>query len=66
MTNKVAKFLRDVKGELVKVTWSTRDELVASTIVVIVSVVLLAVFIGVCDFVLVNAINFIETTGNKL
>jgi preprotein translocase subunit SecE len=59
MANKVANFLREVKIELNKVTWSTKEELIASTIVVLTSVILLAIFIGVCDFILLRVINFI-------
>ena len=57
--NKITNFVREVKVELGKVSWSTRSELIASTWVVIVSVAILAVFIGVCDFVLLRVINFI-------
>ena len=59
MANKITNFLREVKIELGKVTWSTRNELIASTIVVIVSVALLSVFIAICDFIFLRAINFI-------
>lgn len=45
-------FLKEVKVELSKVAWSTRRELMASTIVVIVVTVLLGVFIGLIDAVL--------------
>ena len=59
MANKITNFIREVKVELSKVTWSTKSELIASTIVVLVSVTLLAIFIGTCDAVLVRVINFI-------
>ena len=59
MANKVTNFLREVKIELGKVTWSTKNELIASTVVVIASVILLAIFIGICDFILLRMINFI-------
>ena len=59
MANKVTNFLREVKVELGKVSWSTRNELISSTIVVITSVFLLATFIAICDFVFVRFINFI-------
>ena len=49
---KIRFFLADVKNELRKSTWPTRGELVESTVVVILSVVLFAVFVGVCDTVL--------------
>ncbi len=49
--NKVTKFLREVRLELTKVTWPTRDELVQSTIAVVVAVAVTAVFIFVLDVV---------------
>ncbi len=49
---KVAKFLKEVNAELHKVTWPTKDELIGSTIVVIVVSIIVAVFIGVVDRVL--------------
>ena len=49
---KIRFFLADVKNELRKSTWPTRGDLVESTVVVILSVVLFAVFVGVCDTVL--------------
>ena len=57
--NKIVKFVNEVKSELKKVSWSTRRELMNSTIVVIVSVAILAVFIGVCDLIWSNAINLV-------
>ena len=56
---KVRFFLGDVRNELTKSTWPTRAELVESTIVVIVSVVLFAVFVGACDTVLRNVIGLL-------
>ncbi|MFH1594420.1 MAG: preprotein translocase subunit SecE [Candidatus Omnitrophota bacterium] len=57
--NKVAKFVNEVKLELKKVSWSTRKELINSTIVVIISVIILAIFIGFCDAIWSNLINFV-------
>ncbi len=45
-------FLAEVRNELLKSTWPTRSELVESTVVVILSVVLFAVFVAACDTVL--------------
>jgi preprotein translocase subunit SecE len=45
------QFLREVRGEMEKVTWPGRDEVRAATIVIIVLVILLATFIGVVDFI---------------
>jgi preprotein translocase subunit SecE len=46
------EYTKDVGVELRKVSWPTRDELRDSTIVVIVTVILVAAFIGVVDQVL--------------
>jgi preprotein translocase subunit SecE len=45
-------FLGEVVAELRKSSWPTRNELIESTVVVILSVVLFTVFVGVCDTVL--------------
>ena len=57
MLNKVGKFLNEVKTEMKKVSWSTKKELIDSTRIVIVTVFLLAVFIGIIDFVISRAVN---------
>ena len=59
MANKFVGFFNDVKLEMGKVSWSTRDELIGSTIVVIVSLAILSIFIGICDVVLSSALNII-------
>ena len=46
---KISNFLKDVKVEMKKVTWPSRDELVTYTVVVIVVVFILSVYIGVID-----------------
>jgi preprotein translocase subunit SecE len=40
-----------------KVTWPTRQELVESTLVVMISVAMLTIFIGMVDFVLSRLIS---------
>jgi len=59
MTNKFVGFFNDVKLEMGKVSWSTKDELIGSTIVVIVSLAVLSIFIGICDVLLSAAVNII-------
>ena len=59
MLNKLTAFIRDVKIELKKVSWPTKNELVGSTAVVIVAVALLAIGIGIWDFILSRVINFL-------
>ena len=46
------EFLIGVKGELKKVTWTTWRELVASTTVVILAVIVIAIFLGVIDYLM--------------
>lgn len=50
------KFLREVKIELTKVSWPNRQEVIASTAVVIVAVAFFALYIGGIDLVFVNLI----------
>jgi len=45
-------FLREVRGELRKVTWPTRDELRKATVVIVIFVLLLGILIGVMDWLL--------------
>ena len=49
MFKKIAEFYQDVKLELKKVVFPTKKEVVGSTWVVIVSVLISALFLGVID-----------------
>jgi preprotein translocase subunit SecE len=49
---KIKEFLVGVRAELRKVTWTTWRELVASTGVVILTVVIIAIFLGVIDYLM--------------
>ncbi len=56
ITGKTGQFLRDAKTELKKVKWPTRKELLASTAVVIVLTILIALYLGLVDFGLIKII----------
>ena len=56
---KIVAFFQDSYGELKKVVWPSREEVGASTKVVLVSVVIFAVLLGVVDFVFLSAIDFL-------
>ncbi len=43
------QFFREVKVELKKVTWPSRKETIASTSVVLVTVILVAFYLGIVD-----------------
>ena len=49
-TQKVAKFFREYKSELKKISWSSGKQTVNNTWVELVCAVVLAVVIGVVDF----------------
>jgi len=49
---RITDFLKEVRLELTKVSWSTRQELMASTVVVITVTFIMAVFIGIIDLLL--------------
>lgn len=53
---KIARFFRQVKAELKKVNWPSRDELTSYTLVVVVTVLALITFVGVFDLILSNLI----------
>jgi len=57
--NKVTGFLNEVKVELSKVSWSTRKELVGSTIVVIMITLIMGLFIGLLDLVLSQGLSLL-------
>ena len=56
MANKVVTFLTEVVDELKKVSCTTRKELIDSTVIVIVSLLILATYIGVVDWALAGII----------
>ena len=49
MLNKLKEFFREVKVEIKKVVFPAKDELIGSTWVVIITVVIISVFLGVVD-----------------
>ncbi|MBN1793589.1 MAG: preprotein translocase subunit SecE [Candidatus Omnitrophica bacterium] len=57
MIAKITKYLTEVKTELRKVSWSSRGELINSTIVVLITVAILAAFVGICDLFLFKTVS---------
>ncbi|HDZ62675.1 MAG TPA: preprotein translocase subunit SecE [Nitrospirae bacterium] len=49
MFNKTRTFLKEVKVELKKVAFPSRDEVIGSTKVVIVTVLIISLFLGLVD-----------------
>jgi preprotein translocase subunit SecE len=52
-------FVKDVRAESAKVSWPTRQELRDSTTVVVITVLLVAAFIGVVDRILTFAVGLL-------
>lgn len=57
--SKIVQFFKDSYAELRKVVWPSRDDVVASTKIVIVSTVIVAFFLGLLDFLLVRGIDIL-------
>ena len=49
---KIRKFLAEVVSELSKVSWSTKQELLGATWIVIITTSMLTLYIGTLDFAL--------------
>jgi len=49
---KILQFFREVRVEIKKVTWPTRKETMASTIVVLITTFIIGAFLGIVDFLL--------------
>lgn len=56
---RILQFFRESYGELRKVAWPSRDEVASSTKVVLVSVSLIALALGLIDFLLFQAIDLV-------
>ena len=52
-------FIGEVKVELLKCSWPTRKELFGQSVVVIISVIILGAFVGVCDLVNMGFLKFV-------
>ena len=56
MVNKLKEFFRDVKVEIKKVVFPTKEELIGSTWVVIITVIVISLFLGVVDLALTKLV----------
>ena len=53
------EFLRDTNAEMKKVTWPSRNEVVGTTVVVVVATVVFAVYLWGCDVIFYKAIDLL-------
>ena len=47
--NKLLLYLKDVRSEMMKVTWPSRSELTGATIIVMILSLIMALFVKACD-----------------
>ncbi len=59
MFEKIKNFFREVKVEIKKVVFPSREEVIGSTKVVVVLVLIIAVFLGMIDLVLSKFIGMV-------
>ena len=57
----IITFFREAKGELAKVAWPTRRDIVRHTLIVVAVSVLTALFLGGLDYVLSIGLKFLLT-----
>lgn len=50
MANKVVQFFRESRAELKKVVWPTKEDVISSVKVVLISTIVIAVVLGLLDF----------------
>ncbi len=56
---KIIKFFQESYAELKKVTWPTREEVASSTKIVLISVAIVAIALGLVDYLLFKGIELI-------
>ena len=56
---KIIQFFKESYAELKKVIWPTREEVASSTKVVLISVILIAIALGIVDFIIFKGIDLI-------
>jgi preprotein translocase subunit SecE len=57
------QFFREVKVELQKVTFPTRQETMGSTIVVLVLTMIMAIYLGLSDWILARIVQMLLQVG---
>ena len=56
---KIIQFFKDSYAELSKVVWPSKDEVISSTRIVIISTVAVALILGLIDFLIVLGIEVV-------
>ncbi|HPD57232.1 MAG TPA: preprotein translocase subunit SecE [Smithellaceae bacterium] len=56
---KMVQFFSDAKAELRRVTWPSRKQTLASTAVVIIIVFIVAIYLGIIDYILARLVRVV-------
>lgn len=56
LLGRITDFLRDIKGELKKVSYPTRAETIGSTTIVLILVLIVGIYLSITDLMLVKVI----------
>jgi preprotein translocase subunit SecE len=59
MFRRIKNFLKEVRAEIKKVVFPSREELIGSTWVVIISTLIVALFLGIVDMILTRFVKFL-------
>ena len=54
--NKIVKFFKESRQELAKVVWPTREQVIISTRVVLISIIIFAAVLGLVDYLLLQGL----------
>ena len=65
MPGRIRGFFSDIRNEMRKVTFPSRKEVVATTMVVIITVVIFAAYFWVVDYGIGNAVNWLLQRGAR-
>jgi len=57
--SKIVQFCKECLAELRKVVWPTRDDVISSVKVVVVSTIIIAAILGLLDALLVAGVNLV-------
>ncbi len=59
----LGQYFRDAKLELGKVSWPTRKEVRATSVAVLVLVIIMSIFLGIVDSILARVVELILSVG---
>ena len=64
--NRVAKYLKQVRGEIRKVTWPSRAEVIRLSVIVVAVLVVMSAFMAVVDYAFARLMQWIVGFGAGL